>query len=180
MARKLKKLTASQRSLNFTALVEAIRQVHQQSAAVAHRAVNMALTLRNWAIGGYIREYEQNGADRARYGARLLDNLAEVLQEGLDRCYTGHYLGLCRQLFDVYPEIRKSLISKFAPLTLPWFRAAGRSNVIRKSPISEISPDPNMLVERLSFTHLIELITIGDPLKRAFYEIEWPKGSDFT
>jgi hypothetical protein len=103
---------ASVGRLSFSALVAAILRVHQQSATVVHRTVNMALTLRNWAIGGYIREYEQDGTDRARYGARLLDNLAEALQEDLDRCYTGRYLGLCRQLFDVYPQIRKSLISE--------------------------------------------------------------------
>ena len=34
-----------------------------------------------------------------------------------------------------------------------------------------------MLVERLSFTHLVELIAIDDPLKRAFYEIECIRGN---
>ena len=177
MTHKSKKPYPSRQSLNFSGLVDAIRQVHQQSATVVNRSVNMALTLRNWTIGGYIRLYEQNGADRARYGARLLDNLAEALQKGLDRCYTGRYLGLCRQLFDVYPEIRKSLISEFAPHTLSRFREAGRVDAIRKSPISKFSPDPNMMVERLSFTHLIELIAIDDPLRRAFYEIECIRGN---
>lgn len=34
-----------------------------------------------------------------------------------------------------------------------------------------------MLVERLSFTHLVELVAIDDPLKRAFYEIECMRGN---
>ena len=62
--------------LDFTSLVAAIAQLHAQSAARASRAVNVSLTLRNWAIGAYIRHYEQQGADRARYGARLLEQLA--------------------------------------------------------------------------------------------------------
>jgi len=41
--------------------VDAIRQVHEHSAAAANRAVNTTLTLRNWAIGAYIRTYEQQG-----------------------------------------------------------------------------------------------------------------------
>lgn len=65
--------------LHFDALVEAVRQVHEHSAAMASRAVNVSLTLRNWAIGCYIREYEQNGADRAKYGARLLESLSDAL-----------------------------------------------------------------------------------------------------
>ena len=35
-------------------------------------AVNQALVLRNWLIGAYIVEFEQNGTDRAKYGTRLL------------------------------------------------------------------------------------------------------------
>lgn len=66
--------------LDFTSLVAAIAQVHVQSAARASRVVNMSLTLRNWVIGAYIRHYEQQGADRARYGARLLETLATALQ----------------------------------------------------------------------------------------------------
>lgn len=57
--------TASAGGLSFSALVAAIRQAHEQCAAQATRAVNVGLTLRNWVIGWYIREYEQNGADRA-------------------------------------------------------------------------------------------------------------------
>lgn len=45
--------------MNFPALVDAIQQVHTQCAVQANRAVNMSLTIRNWVIGWYIREYEQ-------------------------------------------------------------------------------------------------------------------------
>lgn len=100
---------------DFPALVDAIRQVHQHMAAQAGKAVNISLTLRNWAIGWYIREYEQKGADRATYGNQLVDRLAEALQESLDKCYTGRYLRLCRQFYETYPQIRKSVISNFVP-----------------------------------------------------------------
>ena len=163
--------------VDFTALVDAIRQAHERCAAQAKRAVNVSLTMRNWAIGCYIREYEQKGADRAAYGARLLETLADALRKGLDRCYTGRYLGLCRQLFDSYPEIRKSVISEFGPLALPGISRSEPGSKIRKSAISECSLDPHMLVERLSFTHLVELIAVDDPLKRAFYEVECLRGN---
>lgn len=35
-------------------------------------AVNQLMTLRNWVIGYYIVEYEQDGSDRAQYGSHLL------------------------------------------------------------------------------------------------------------
>ena len=67
---------------NFEKLVGIIRQVHEELASQAGRAVNISLTLRNWLIGFYITEYEQNGTDRAEYGIRLLENLSYRLSEG--------------------------------------------------------------------------------------------------
>lgn len=52
----------------------------------------MSLTLRNWAIGCYIREYEQNGADRAKYGARLLEQAEPKLS--IRDPYVFEFLGL--------------------------------------------------------------------------------------
>ena len=52
-------------SLDFAELVDSIRKVHEQCAVQVSRAVNVNLTLRNWVIGRYVREYEQRGADRA-------------------------------------------------------------------------------------------------------------------
>jgi hypothetical protein len=66
--------------LDFKALVEVIQEAHEQSAAVAGRVVNITLTLRNWAIGWYIREYEHAGLDRAEYGEALLERVAEGLK----------------------------------------------------------------------------------------------------
>lgn len=161
---------------DFTALVDVVRRVHVECAAAVNRTVNTTLTLRNWTIGGYIRTYEQRGADRAAYGSHLLEALSAALTESLDRCYTGRYLGLCRQLFDVYPAIRKSLISESEPLAPMIFGPSPAPPKIRKSAISELGVDPRMLVERLSFTHLIELMALDDPLKRAFYEVECIRG----
>ena len=143
---------------DFGTLVGAIREVHAFCAVRAGRAVNVSLTMRNWLIGRYIREFEQSGTDRAAYGARLLGTLADELRKDLDLCYTGRYLGLCRQLYDVYPAIGKSVISEFAPPVLaapPHERAAD----IRKSPISECSVESQVLIDRLSFTHLPLSIT---------------------
>lgn len=160
--------------LDFPALVDAIRQIHQQSAVTASQAVNTSLTLRNWVIGFYIREYDQCGSDRAKYGTRLLENLSETLKSRLDRCYTGRYLGLCRQLFDCYPQIRKSAISESC--ALPSSSAQFIKKDPPKSPISEFGISPELLLSSLSFTHLVELLAIGDPLKRAFYEVESIRG----
>jgi hypothetical protein len=60
---------------DYQALIAAIAEAHDHAQRQVVRAVNVALTLRNWIVGYYIVEYEQHGSDCAPYGAHLLDNL---------------------------------------------------------------------------------------------------------
>ena len=86
----------------FEILAERVKDVHNATSSVAKGAVNQLLTIRNWAIGCYIVEYEQEGCDRAKYGARLLQNLADKLSiKGLDRSM----LNICRLFYIRYPQI---------------------------------------------------------------------------
>lgn len=72
--------------LTFEDLAKDIEQVHMVTSSAAQSAVNQLLTLRNWIIGYYIVEFEQNGQDRAAYGTKLLGSLAKRLSvKGLDR-----------------------------------------------------------------------------------------------
>lgn len=85
--------------------MDAIRQVHEQSAAAVSRAVNTGLTMRNWAIGAYIHHYELNGADRAEYGDGLIDRLAEALERaGVTACDRIR-LYLYQNFARTYPQI---------------------------------------------------------------------------
>ena len=61
--------------MNFDLLLNTIQQTHTVFQQNAVKAVNMSLTLRNWLIGYYIVEFEQNGEDRAIYGDKLIPNL---------------------------------------------------------------------------------------------------------
>jgi predicted nuclease of restriction endonuclease-like (RecB) superfamily len=168
-----KKLISS--NLTFDHLVKAIRQVHDEMAAQAGRAVNVALTLRNWAIGWYIYEYEQSGSDRAQYGEGLLDILAQQLQaSGLQRM-DSRELRRYRQFYQCYPQIREALTAEFRQL-LPGDGTAFDSKK-RESATPELRSSGTEIINRLSFTHLAELIAIDDDLKRLFYETECMRGN---
>lgn len=188
-------------SLSFSALVISIQQVHEQSAAFVNRTVNITLTLRNWVIGAYIREYEQRGADRAKYGAGLVDKLSEALRgRGLNDL-APRTLRQCRQFYGVYPliwqtlsaisptvlkvPIQQSVMSESEQPVLPisivrsvtkQFPAALES-AIRGALTPEFGAPMHKLVSALSFSHFAELIALEDPLKRAFYEIECIRGN---
>ena len=74
--------------LSFDTLATSVENIHEVTSSRAKNAVNQLLTIRNWAIGCYIVEFEQNGQDRAEYGSHLLSNLADRLQiKGLDNQY---------------------------------------------------------------------------------------------
>ena len=160
---------------DFSALVAAIRQAHEYMAAQAGRAVNISLTLRNWVIGCYIREYEQNGADRAQYGERLLDLLAERLQKSGLKRVESRELRRYRQFYQLYPQIRESVTPELNRLLLDGKFSLPAEN--RESPTPELHNSGRVIITKLSFTHLAELIAIEDNLKRVFYEIECMRGN---
>lgn len=147
---------------DFEKLVGMIRQVHQEMVAHAARAINLSLTIRNWLIGFYIAEYEQHGADRAGYGARLLESLSSKLADsGMDGV-AARSLRQYRQFYLTYPEIWQTLPAK----------SQISASIRKQAPIETIE-----LVQKLSFSHFAELIAITDDTKRLFYEIECIRGN---
>lgn len=162
-------------ALDFQSRVAAIREVDEHLASQAGKAVNICLTLRNWAIGFYIQEYEQHGADRAEYGQQLLERLAERLsQQGMPRV-VARELRRYRQLYVTYPQIRESLTPELRNL-LPHNDLSDPAG-IRESLPAKFALDGKTILTKLSFTHLAELIALDDPLKRAFYELECIRGN---
>src|ERR1039458_6806915 len=106
---KARKPTAKASGLTFENLVFSIRGIDEELAAQAGRAVNISLTLRNWLIGCYIAEYELRGADRARYGEKLLAKLSGRLTENRVSRAEERELRRYRQFYQTYPQIRESL-----------------------------------------------------------------------
>ncbi|MFP4642689.1 MAG: YhcG family protein [Dehalococcoidia bacterium] len=159
-------------SFDFSALVAAIRQVDENLAAQASRAVNVSLTLRNWLIGAYIAEYELSGADRASYGDNLLDELSKELHRhkisnsGRRQLY--NYLAFYR----AYPQIVRTVPTQTRHL-LP--ETIGSEKVRTVSTQFNIAPEE--LLNSLSYSHFELLVAIDDELKRTFYEIECMRGN---
>lgn len=161
--------------LDFKKLVGAIHQVHAELATQAKRAVNVSLTLRNWMIGCYITEYEQNGADRAKYGERLLGQLSDSLSpKGVSRVEERE-LRRYRQFYQTYPQIRETVSPELHQRLLG---PLVKSDVEKRE---SASPDfflsGKELIGRLSFSHFVELLQFDEPVQRAFYEVECIRGN---
>jgi predicted nuclease of restriction endonuclease-like (RecB) superfamily len=203
--------------MDFPQLTSNILVTHNVLQSNAMRAINQNITARNWLVGYWIVEYEQQGEDRAKYGDNLLLSLANAIQiKGLGKSM----LNLCRSFYKVYPgvglevvkyllinhdqQIIQSLIGKsqivenendriFQSLIGKFQVVENKSDgifqsLIEKSddkyleltPIEKIEEIPQVsddkIFKNLSFTHIIPLLSIDDPLKRSFYEIETIKG----
>ncbi|MFO7736439.1 MAG: DUF1016 N-terminal domain-containing protein [bacterium] len=97
----------NKKHLEFPTLVKRITQIDKQLAGKALKAVNVSLTLRNWCIGAYIREYELNGKDKAAYGEILFAELAKELTE-LSNCNKRQLYRYLR-FHQFYPQIAGTL-----------------------------------------------------------------------
>ncbi|GHS92348.1 hypothetical protein FACS1894203_4710 [Bacteroidia bacterium] len=162
---------------NFEELINNVYQTHCILQADATRAINLNLTVRNWLIGCHIVEFEQNGEDRAQYGANLLEEIAKRLKsrglKGLHR----RALNTCRLFYTTYPQIWLTLSAKLRNdqqlSVLPALADETniRLTVSAKSDEEMVLP-PELLLTRLTFSHFIELIRVDDDLQRLFYEVE--------
>jgi len=117
-------------------LVSAISAINTQMVGRAATAVNQLLVLRNWMVGAYIVEFEQQGADRAKYGAKLLPTLAEDLKKMEVKGLGIRTLRDCRTFFTVYPEIRQALFAESTTVPirqalLAEFSKPGESSILQ-------------------------------------------------
>jgi predicted nuclease of restriction endonuclease-like (RecB) superfamily len=185
--------------VNYEKLISDISNVNDTTLATAARAVNQILTIRNWFIGAYIVEYEQNGFDRAAYGTQLLKKLANDLKRRNIQGLSERNLKNFRQFALAYPALAKNEnISTF----LPVLSISENAIQIRQPVAAEFQntdhdlfpalkalelQNPSLswqdsnyyqrLIATLSWTHIVELTRMEDKTKRAFYELECIKSN---
>lgn len=169
---------------DFNQLIDNIYQTHSALQENAKRVINQNLTIRNWLVGCYIIEYEQNGKDRAEYGAKLLDELAKKLKTKGLKGLRSRELNTCRRFYTTYPQIWRTLSAKLQENdnhTIPVIsKDIDTIDILRTMSAksdNEFEIAPELLLSRLSYSHFIELLQHDDPLERLFYEVETIKNN---
>jgi predicted nuclease of restriction endonuclease-like (RecB) superfamily len=184
--------------LNLSALQSALQMLDQHFKIEAGKSVNQLMTIRNWLYGLYIVEFQQNGADRAAYGERLLQELAKHLKTP---GFSLSNLKLYRQFYLTYPQLAGPILSflqanPFKQAMIEQLQLFENKKLVPKRPlatqfnpldilISQISQPladqlgapPEKILSHLSFSHLTYLLSCEKPLQRAFYEIESIRGA---
>lgn len=172
----------SQNTHSFDELTKIIRDTHDAAQTTAVKAINRMQTMRNWLYGYYIIEFEQHGKDRAEYGTQLLKRLEErVNRKGL----TETLFKNSRKFYRLYPQMVENIIGVISPTLsdklLESKDASGLCDTqmtenehVEKSPtVSDgFRTTGQMIISRLSFSHIVEIMTVDNPLARYFYEQE--------
>lgn len=167
--------------MNFEQLATIITDTHQQLQQSAVKAVNQCQTVRNWLMGFYIVEFEQNGEDRAQYGEQLLKKLEQrINQKGLNVTLFQR----SRMFYGAYPQfstmIEKMFTSSIYATLLPKLEGTAEKQIYATllpklqsvdlpDNVSEIPIEK--LITSISFAHFTELIKIDNPVKRMYYEM---------
>jgi len=154
---------------NLEGLVNAIQEANRFFLDQVQKQVNTSLTIRNWIVGYYIVEYEQNGQDRAEYGDKLFQKLAVRLKTARIKGLSFTMLHLCKQFYESYPQILQAVTEEFQIIDIQ--RNRNIPSLSAESDQIENTPT-HLLLGRLSFTHFVELIKADTRLKRIFYEVE--------
>ena len=148
---------------SFIELTHVIQSTHDAAQTCAVKAINRMQTMRNWLIGYYIVEFEQHGKDRAEYGSQLLKKLEErVNRKGLNVTLFKN----ARNFYLLYPQ----MVDNFVFLNVPLSNCEG----IPKSPtvLDQLKTSGKLIIAKLSFSHIVEIMAVDDPLARYFYEQE--------
>lgn len=183
--------------MNFDQLTSTITSIQRGAQSRAGMAVNQILNHRNWLIGAYIIEFEQGGEDRAEYGSGLLKALAARLEAEGSKGLAWRNLYNFRLFASAYGDTR--ILQTVSAILRP---SLGQTvSGLLEGEIGQVpSAEPNAsltdllhfpslqsrkpaldwqdgawtakLFSSLSFSHLLELARIDDPLQRAFYELE--------
>ena len=124
----------------YDALVSAIEGLVLDARAGLKAAMNAIMLQTYWRTGEYIVEYEQNGSDRAIYGAGLMRRLAHDLTIRLGRGVAHSNLNYMRKFYLVSQKVQTS-------------------GFFEKSQTSGF----------LTWSHYLEILRADDPLEIAFY-----------
>lgn len=176
--------------LNFENLSETLLRLNRAFEEDTAKAINRNITARNWLIGYYIVNYEQNGKDRAEYGEKVIRKLADRLNK---KSLSYRNLQLYKQFYlefkvlenpikdfvlnefrteeNLIPNANFNLIEENFSITKD---CANAVCTIQNN--DEIAIPAELLFKHISYSHFTLIMGVENPLARTFYELETIKG----
>ncbi|MCK4295586.1 MAG: DUF1016 family protein [Candidatus Marinimicrobia bacterium] len=156
---------------NYNCLIKAVSNLVKSARFRVVQTVNTEMVTLYWEIGRHIVEYEQGGSDRAKYGTRLLECLSKDLTRKFGMGFSLRNLRNFRLLYRTFP------IRQAVPAESSW-RKESKSIVVgseiikkRQSVLAESDKEIQLrtLPLNLSWTHLLLILRVKEPIARQFY-----------
>ena len=128
-------------------------------------------------------EYEQNGSDRAEYGAATLKRLSAALKTSIGRGFSVDSLELMRRFYLTYEHLipqttMSETTSRIFALEISETTSRNSAALIKSISAFSQSVSGELLQQiKLSWSNYVTLLTIDKPDERRFYEIEATKNS---
>lgn len=135
----------------FQNLFEKSKKLIDGARSNMGQMANAITVLTSFLLGRYIVEQEQQGAERAKYGARILDSLSAYLTKEYGRGFSRSNVAGMRQFYIAYKD---------------------REDEIIQSGIGQLETAYQKMPFKLSWTHYQILMRIEDKDEREFYERE--------
>ena len=158
-----KELAVVHAPVDITSLDELCRHsidLIRYARGLAVQQINIIELMTNYSLGKWIVEVQQNGTDRAQYGAHVIDRLSSALTEEFGKGYSRETLRNARKFYLTYQDrISQTLFTEFA---------------VRKSQ-TLFAQSGGQLPFTLPWSHYLLLMRIKDKNERRFYEIEATK-----
>ena len=84
---------------------KSIKAIIEKARSSAYHAVNFAMVHAYWGIGRIIVEEEQKGAERAKYGKALINEVSRRLTRDYGRGFTERNLWYMRDFYQTFPKV---------------------------------------------------------------------------
>jgi len=182
-----KKLTVSPRprvfaSSDYGRLVADISGLLEQARRTTVRVVNSILTPTYWEVGHRIVEYEQGGKSRAGYGEELLARLSKDLMVKHGRGFSERNIRQMRTFYlgwEIWQTPSAKLEARVRPVRNSLMGTQKRQTLSAESTQSLgpalVPVQPEFMPAKvfpLSWSQYVRLMSVENPLARAFYEVE--------
>ena len=171
-----KMVTTGEHDSPYQAVFGDVSKIIDAARESASRSVNAAMTAAYWLTGRCIVEFEQSGEERAKYGAALIERLAEDLTRQFGRGFSRQNVQNMRLFYLSYPpeQIRQTLSGKSALPPGQQIRqtASGESETAP----AEVGLDDLLAAFPLPWSAYVRLLSVRNESAQEFYQTEALRG----
>ncbi len=166
---------------DYQRLVSEVSALLEEARRTSVRTVNAILTTTYWEIGRRIVEFEQGGKVTTEYGEKLLERLSKDLTALHGRGFSRTNVAQMRAFYVAWgivqtPSGQFEARVKFTKLHVNESGAIVQTLSGQSALAQTVSAQFGRAAFPLSWSHYVRLLSVENPLARAFYETESLRG----